>query len=445
MLNKIFEKNIKSIITILVTGCWLFGGQLVFAFDQEYKEILSNQDTFIGQTVAFEAGTGDFLNITSENNEEICSLLKFDDVFLQDSMVVIDDADFLFEIVNPGGNFITGGDRQIKITPIKEAWQELSATWSNKPKYSFGDKYSSVISVNTDLGWHKINIKNIVKAWIDGDLQNQGFIICPNSVADDHSFFFRARESGFPKIAIKYHYPDVALGNPVDNQVKSGGNINIGGAIDAGAVDVDLVDDNKNQGTLKNDNIKQGNNKQNNSSIKSGQAISLIFPISNEEINTDKPIFKWKYVKKVIPGSKFVLVLRKSGDNNSWSEAITEGATSLLWKNSLEEGKYIWYIGEWQVDRVVQQSPESFFVVNKSRVQQKSQITVSNKEQKNEEEITKNDIKNNQRGILKNKVLPGIFFLLFVLVLQLSFVLYKLYKNKIENKKIKKSNKVVSK
>jgi hypothetical protein len=364
-------------------------------------------------------------------------------------MVIVDDADFLFEVVNPGGNFITGGDRQIKIAPIKQAWQELSATWSNKPKYSFGDKYSSVLSVNTDLGWHKINIKNIVKAWIDGNLQNHGFIICPNSVTDDHSFFFRAKESGFPKIAIKYHYPDVALGNPVDNQAKNGGSIDMGGVIDAGVIDADLVDDNKNQATLKNDNIKQGSNKQNNNSVKNGQVISLIFPISNGEISTDKPIFKWRYVKKVIPGSKFVLVLQKDGGKNSWSEEIIEGTTSLSWKNSLEEGKYTWYIGEWQVDRVVQQSSENFFVVNKPKIQQKNQITTLDKEQKEDREIAKNDTKNNEKNnqnwFFKNKVLLGIFFLLFILILQLSFVLYKLYKNKTENKKNKKSNEVISK
>lgn len=437
MSNKLFKRIVKEVGGILMVACLLLIGQVVFASGVEYKEILSSQDAHIGQNLPINTGDFDALVVGSDNGSKICSLLKFEDTFWQDSTIIIDEADFLFEIVHPGGKASSVANRQIKISPVESDWQQSSVMWANRP--AFSGRYSFVTSINTELGWTKISVKDIVQSWINGSLKNQGFAICPNSVVDDYTFFFNSSENGFPKLAIKYHYADVALGNPVDNQANNqagnnGGAVIADSGLNAGVVNVDFAGNN-NQGSI-NNNAKsnKGNQKQNS---QNNQAIALISPVSNNEINTSKPIFEWKYVKKTVPGSKFVLILQKEG-GSSWSEAITEGVTSLLWKNSLEKGKYAWYIGEWQVDRVVRQSPEETFVIGDPKVQQEKSAVTSGDTEKKEGEIKKNNDKNKQTNFSGNKVLVGVFFLLFVLVLQLGFVLYKLYKNKTENKKIKK-------
>jgi Na+-transporting methylmalonyl-CoA/oxaloacetate decarboxylase gamma subunit len=235
----------KIIILFAFSLLFFLHNKNVQAVDQEFKETLVVQDVTINDN-NFADGNHDFLFVGMDKGIESCILLQFKDDVLTDPAVIIDRADFLFEIVDLGGNNQMPTTKQLKITPVEEAWDEQSVFWSNKPSYSFSNSLALNTTIKTEIGWTAINLKNIVQAWIDGGLKNNGIVICGNP-QDNSLLTFRSSESGFPKLSMDYHYQNVALGNPVDDGLGLAGNV----------VEVNMVD---NIDNVVIDGIDQANN-----------------------------------------------------------------------------------------------------------------------------------------------------------------------------------------
>jgi tetrahydromethanopterin S-methyltransferase subunit G len=318
---------------------------LVFLFNVEVQAQTqtadATQDASISQIKpSTNYGSEEEVQIAVDAGSRVCALVEFEDFTLPDS-VIIDNAIFDFSLTSQHGL----KDVQIDVTPIIQSWDENTVTWNNPA--TVDRKYTLTKSFKAD-STNKIYIEDIATLWADKTIVNHGLELCYNKglINETSDFTFGAHDSAFGTsvVVINYHYPAVALGNPVDNAQS----IDLQYNDDLAVVDMGVVS-----------NV---DNSQNVIPV-SQEAIALREPKDKEVVTTASPQFKWEYLTNLPQGTKPAIVVKKD-DGQKWEALIeNEKDTTISREDGFGNGSYKWYMEVLDGDKVVQKTNSWHFEI----------------------------------------------------------------------------------
>lgn len=129
------------------------------------------------------------------------------------------------------------GPTMLTAAQATNPWGEMTATWASKPSYSGGVPKSSLCTTPSD---HTLDVKEIVKKWVNYSEKNYGFVIHGGD-SGNWDFGFCTRENNNfqlrPQLDIAYHEPTVNPpgGNQGGNNAGSSGSGNTGSTQPAGS------------------------------------------------------------------------------------------------------------------------------------------------------------------------------------------------------------------
>jgi hypothetical protein len=76
--------------------------------------------------------------------------------------------------------------RTVTIYRTKSSWSEGTVTWQGRPGYAESYGWASVGVTESSLGWHSMDVTNLVRKWVDGTSSNFGLTIrAPEGSGDD--------------------------------------------------------------------------------------------------------------------------------------------------------------------------------------------------------------------------------------------------------------------
>jgi len=92
-------------------------------------------------------------------------------------------------------NSTSGLFGSITMTPVTSAWDELALKDNTSGSLAFGGPQVSELPISASNSFVSIDVTNWVKAWLDGSLPNQGFMIEAAASATMMSIAFDSKES----------------------------------------------------------------------------------------------------------------------------------------------------------------------------------------------------------------------------------------------------------
>jgi len=96
---------------------------------------------------------------------------------------------------------------EVCVYPASADWSESTITWNNQPDYNSSLQSCSTTSSSATGSWVSWDVTDIVKEWIEGNLENHGFVLKASGSGSDQ---FRSKEysSNKPQLIIEYVEPN---------------------------------------------------------------------------------------------------------------------------------------------------------------------------------------------------------------------------------------------
>lgn len=182
-------------------------------------------DTIIGSpqpNTNYGGLTGMDVSHNDNPHNESWGLMRFDLSSIPTNSV-IDSATLKLQVGICGGP----GPTMLAASQAMNPWDEMTVTWASKPSYSGGVPKSSLCTMPSS---HNLDVKEIIKKWVNYSEKNYGFVIHGGD-SGNWDFGFCTRENNNfqlrPQLDIAYHEPGVTPpqgGNQGGNTGSSGQN-----------------------------------------------------------------------------------------------------------------------------------------------------------------------------------------------------------------------------
>lgn len=165
------------------------------------------QDTYVEQGTTLTQGGASSLNFGTRNiaNKVTRALLKFDLGLIPNDVIINSATLKLYQTGAPAVN------DPFAVYAATGAWDN-NTTWDTKPVYSSTYK-ADVLSPPSNNSSFTVDVKNIVEAWVNGTLPNNGFVLGANDEAllrdNTRSIgsFENATIANRPQLTIDYTIP----------------------------------------------------------------------------------------------------------------------------------------------------------------------------------------------------------------------------------------------
>lgn len=256
MNKKVLKVSVIITLSLLVVACFMVGGFLLYEefkpapkpetkTEEKKAEAPEGRGSGAGTGVTLnsmaDAIVGSFqpnanygntpgMDVSHNDNphNESWGLIRFDLSSIPTNSV-IDSATLKLQVGICGGP----GPTMLSASQATNPWDEMTVTWANKPSYSGGVPKSSLCTLPST---HSLDVKEIVKKWVNYSEKNYGLVI-HGSDSGSWDFGFCTKEnSNFqlrPQLDIAYHESSV---NPPQGGNQGGNNTGSSGQNSAGTI-----------------------------------------------------------------------------------------------------------------------------------------------------------------------------------------------------------------
>ncbi|MFL6585023.1 MAG: DNRLRE domain-containing protein [Chthoniobacterales bacterium] len=190
-LTKQFRKTVTLFITAAAT--------LVAVHTAKAVEALLLQDTYVDNGTSGKPppnttnnGAGSDLRVFKGNGRLGRSFIKFSVATLPPGTTAADITSARIRLWVNSDSTVLGS---ITLTPITNAWDELTLKDTTVSNLTFGAPKLADLPISYGINFTSIDVTGWVKAWLDGSLPNEGFMIEPSAGASTLNLAFDAKES----------------------------------------------------------------------------------------------------------------------------------------------------------------------------------------------------------------------------------------------------------
>jgi hypothetical protein len=182
-LKWMLEIKMKKYIFLRVIFCILSMNSNIISASIVTEYLTINTDTFIRISTIGSPGVE---NINYGHSERIYvageqwtawgagrTLISFDA-----SLIPSTAQNIRLNLYAYSGDTRSSYDSRIELYRTTDIWNEMTATWNNKPSFDSGQIYDQVIiNHNTIVGWYEWDITSLVQEWQAGTYSNNGLML----------------------------------------------------------------------------------------------------------------------------------------------------------------------------------------------------------------------------------------------------------------------------